>query len=195
MAERLEASLVSFLLNTPYSARKRGLVASAQVQAVIANQKGAHTWLTRRNRPRMWTPASIPSCKMAFFHLTHILPGDQRRWRLRSAGRDCQKAAAAKGQGIWLRRNWQAFGSGRRNRWRKCRCRRLKYFTARKRRSCRRRAGFRENKIYRRHVGGAALLFPRCRRGRNIGRGRHPLGKTQYREEIPVWKGNCVHEM
>ncbi|SUH37296.1 pyruvate-flavodoxin oxidoreductase [Salmonella enterica subsp. enterica] len=58
--------------------------------------------------------------QMAFFHLTHILPGDSALVELQGA---IAKSYSSKGQDL-VERNWQALALAQ-NRWRKCRCRRL----------------------------------------------------------------------
>lgn len=121
MAERLKPGGI-FLLNTPYSADEVWSRLPQEVQAVL-NQKKARFYVV--NAAKIARECGLGArintvMQMAFFHLTHILPGDSAWLSYRAR---LPKAIAAKVR-IWLSvtgRHWL----WRRNRWRKCRCRRL----------------------------------------------------------------------
>ncbi|WP_186794898.1 2-oxoacid:acceptor oxidoreductase family protein, partial [Salmonella enterica] len=105
MAERLKPGGI-FLLNTPYSADEVWSRLPQEVQAVL-NQKKARFYVV--NAAKIARECGLGArintvMQMAFFHLTHILPGDSALVELQGA---IAKSYSSKGQDL-VERNWQA---------------------------------------------------------------------------------------
>ncbi len=104
MAERLKPGGI-FLLNTPYSADEVWSRLPQEVQAVL-NQKKARFYVV--NAAKIARECGLGArintvMQMAFFHLTHILPGDSALVELQGA---IAKSYSSKGQDL-VERNWQ----------------------------------------------------------------------------------------
>lgn len=105
MAERLKPGGI-FLLNTPYSADEVWSRLPQEVQAVL-NQKKARFYVV--NAAKIALECGLGArintvMQMAFFHLTHILPGNNALVELQGA---IAKSYSSKGQDL-VERNWQA---------------------------------------------------------------------------------------
>lgn len=105
MAERLKPGGI-FLLNTPYAAEEVWHRLPQDVQAVL-NQKQAHFYII--NAAKIARDCQLGArintvMQMAFFHLTHILPGDSALAELQNA---IASSYSSKGAEL-VSRNWQA---------------------------------------------------------------------------------------
>ena len=110
MAERLRPGGI-FLLNTPYSAGEVWSRLPQEVQAVL-NQKKARLFVI--NAAKIARECGLGArintvMQMAFFELTHILPGDAALTELQNA---IAKSYSSKGQEL-VERNWQALALAR----------------------------------------------------------------------------------
>lgn len=110
MAERLKPGGI-FLINTPYNADEVWSRLPREVQAVL-NQKKARLYTI--NAAKIARECGLAArintvMQMAFFHLTHILPGDSALAALQGA---IAKSYSSKGQDL-VERNWQALALAR----------------------------------------------------------------------------------
>ncbi|EHC39819.1 Pyruvate-flavodoxin oxidoreductase, partial [Salmonella enterica subsp. enterica serovar Alachua str. R6-377] len=206
MAERLKPGGI-FLLNTPYSADEVWSRLPQEVQAVL-KQKKARFYVV--NAAKIARECGLGArintvMQMAFFHLTHILPGDSALVELQGA---IAKSYSSKGQDL-VERNWQALALAQES-LAEVPLQAVNPHSAHrppvvsdaapdfvKTVTAAMLAGLKTVTAAMLAVGGprrrTACFRPAA--GRNMANGHHPLGKTQYRRRDSCLERGTVYTM
>lgn len=193
MAERLKPGGI-FLLNTPYSADEVWSRLPQEVQAVL-NQKKARFYVV--NAAKIARECGLGArintvMQMAFFHLTHILPGDSALVELQGA---IAKSYSSKGQDL-VERNWQALALAQES-LAEVPLQAVNPHSAHRPPVVSNAAPDFVKTVTAAMLAGLGDALPVSALPPD---GTWPMGTTRWEkrniaEEIPVWKRNCVHNV